>query len=182
MISGTNCEWTVDGAPRLWHRVASCGPGISLHTKPISHISLFAGSHKHSRVRFSWNALESNLRGEVSKLSSGTVIRERSCYFYSVILIRDQEDSHHPPCFLPCWDNFSLSLITIAGQRRACTKRWCHWIASPLFLLCKQPLCNIQVWLYCPRCNYVCARVHVCVRVVTLLVCKLTDHSLYVCL
>lgn len=162
MISGTNCEWTVDGAPRLWHRVASCGPGISLHTKPISHISLFAGSDKHESdsTEMLWNPIK--------RWSLKTVIR--NCYKGAQLLVLQCDFDKRPrgfpppPCFLPCWDNFSLSLITIAGQRRACTKRWCHWIASPLFLLCKQPLCNIQVWLYCPRCNYVCARVHVCVR------------------
>lgn len=104
MISGTNRECTVDGAPRRWHRAAPCGQGISLHTKTISHISLFAGSHQHTRVSFYWNALETNVRGEVSKLSSGTVTGEHSCWFYSVIMIRDQEDSppptHPPPASL----------------------------------------------------------------------------------
>lgn len=117
-------------------------------------------THESDSTEMLWNPIK--------RRSLKTVIR--NCYKGAQLLVLQCDFDKRPrgfpppPCFLPCWDNFSLSLITIAGQRRACTKRWCHWIASPLFLLCKQPLCNIQVWLYCPRCNYVCARVHVCVR------------------
>lgn len=156
MICGTNCDWTADSALDCGIVMAGlalqepsfnldrCGLWINLHTQLMFFFFFsppFAGSHKHTSVSFCTCLLKCFEMGTAAYPAQMLAV-----WF----LTRNKEDFFS--WFFPCWYNSSLSLTTITGQRWVCAKRWCHWIASPLSLLCNQPLCTIQVWLYRPKC------------------------------
>jgi len=191
MISGTNCYWNCWGALDCGMVMAGhafrepsfnpdiCGLWIHLHSRPIfiftlywliyiythTHISLILQMSAEiwpERVRTPWSRL--------ARIHVGTTARPAK-----MLTVRIWWETKFFLLFSSCWYNIYLPLLTITGQCWACAERWCHWIASRLSLLCNQSRCNIQVWLYCPKCVCVCARV-----LLHFLCISFTDHSLCV--